>query len=101
MADDDPPITPRRESSGSRGATILRSISEGVRTIVTVSERMQDLRTESVALRQDMQRLTEIVYRLAGRLDSIDQRFGNIDKQVELTVRLAVRDELDKQAGRS
>jgi hypothetical protein len=76
----------------------LRSISEGVRAIVTVSEKLHDLRTEGVALRQDLQRLAEVVYRIAGRLDGIDQRFSNIDKQVELAVKLAVRDELDKRS---
>ena len=47
-------------------ATLLRSISEGVRTIVTVTERLSDLRTETAALRSDLLRLGEIVYRIAG-----------------------------------
>ena len=93
----EPPAGPRGEASTSRPATILRSISEGVKTIVTVSERLHDLRSEGVALRQDLQRLAEAVYRIAGRLDGIDQRFVNVDKQVELEVKLAVRDELERQ----
>jgi len=68
---------------------------------VTVSERLQELRAEGLALRHDLQRLAELVYRIAGRLDGIDHRFSDIDKHVELAVRLAVRDEIDKQTGPS
>ncbi|SRR6266851_7396076 len=78
-------------------ATLLRSISEGVRTIVTVTERLSDLRTETAALRSDLLRLGEIVYRIAGRLDGIEQRFGEVDKRIDLSVKLAVRDALDRQ----
>jgi hypothetical protein len=63
------------ESSGetARSATLLKSISEGVRTIVTVTERLSDLRTEAAALRSDLHRLAEVVYRIAGRFDGIEQ----------------------------
>lgn len=62
-----------------------------------MTERLQELRTEEVALRHDLQRLAELVYRMAGRLDGMDRRFDDIDKQVQMAVRIAVRDELDTQ----
>ena len=67
-------------------STLLRSISEGIRTIVTVTERLSDLRTEATAVREDLHRLAEVVYRIAGRLDGIEQRFAEIDKRIELAV---------------
>jgi hypothetical protein len=62
----------------------LRSISEGVRTIITVTERLNELRTEVTALRADLHRLAESVYRIAGRLDGIEQRFAEVDRRIEL-----------------
>jgi predicted nuclease with TOPRIM domain len=77
----------------------LRSISEGVRTIITVTERLNELRTEVTALRADLHRLAESVYRIAGRLDGIEQRFAEVDRRVELTVKLAVKEEFDRRSG--
>jgi hypothetical protein len=89
-------------SSGSpeatRTATLLRSISDGVRTIVTVTERLSDLRTETKGLRGDLHRLAELVYRIAGRIDGIEQRFGEVDKRIELAVKLAVKEEFDRRS---
>jgi predicted nuclease with TOPRIM domain len=87
------------EGSGrpASGTTLLRSLSEGVRTVVTVTERLNDLRTEIVALRSDLHRLAESVYRIAGRLDGIEQRFTEVDKRIEVTIKLAVRDEFDRR----
>ena len=76
----------------------MKSISEGVRTIVTVTERLSDLRTEAAALRSDLHRLAEVVYRIVGRLDGIEQRFSEVDKRIDLAVKLAVREELDRRA---
>jgi hypothetical protein len=85
-------------SSGTPAATtLLRSISEGVRTIVTVTERLNDLREEATAARGDLHRLAEIVYRIAGRLDGIEQRFAEIDKRIELAVKLAVKEERERR----
>lgn len=82
---------------GARASTtILRSISEGVRTIVTVTERLNDLRAETNALRSDLNRLAEAVYRIAGRLDGIEQRFSEVDKRIEMAVKLAVSEELKR-----
>jgi len=87
---------PDDRSPGLRQATtLLRSISEGVRTIVTVTERLSDLRTEAATLRSDLQRLAELVYRTAGRLEGVEQRFAEVDKRIDLAVKLAVKDELD------
>jgi hypothetical protein len=78
--------------------TLLRSISEGVKTIVTVTERLTELRTEAAALRGDLYRLAELVYRMAGRLDGVEQRFNEVDKRTDLAVKLAVREELDRHS---
>jgi hypothetical protein len=76
----------------------LKSISEGVRTIVTVTERLSDLHTEVAALRSDLHRLAEVVYRIVGRLGGIEQRFSEVDKRTDLAMKLAVREELDRRA---
>jgi len=89
---------PEESSSGpARRTTLLRSISEGVRTIVTVTERLNDLRTEAAALRGDLHRLAEFIYRIAGRLDGIEQRFSEVDKRVDLAIKLAVKEEFDRR----
>jgi hypothetical protein len=77
--------------------TLRRSISEGVRTIVTVTEQLSDPRAEAAAFRNDLLRLAEVVHRIAGRLDGIEHRFGEVDKRVELAVKLAVKEELDRR----
>ena len=94
MAKGEPSESSRQRASAT---TLLRSLSEGVRTVVTVTERLNDLRTEIVALRSDLNRLAESVYRIAGRLDGIEQRFAEVDKRTELTIKLAVRDEFDRR----
>lgn len=94
MAKGEAPEGSRRSTSGT---TLLRSLSEGVRTVVTVTERLNDLRTEIVALRSDLNRLAESVYRIAGRLDGIEQRFAEVDKRIDLAIKLAVRDEVDRR----
>jgi hypothetical protein len=66
---------------------------------VTVTERLSDLRAEATAVRGDLHRLAEIVYRIAGRLDGMEQRFAEVDKRIELAVKLAVKEELDRQRG--
>jgi predicted nucleic acid-binding Zn-ribbon protein len=89
------PEDPRRSTASA--TTLWRSISEGVRTIVTVTERLSDLRTETTALRNDLNRLAEKVYQAVGRLDAIDQRFAEAEKRVELAVKVAVRDEVERR----
>jgi predicted nuclease with TOPRIM domain len=89
------PEDPQRSASGA--TTLWRSVSEGVRTIVTVTERLNDLRTETTALRNDLNRLAERVYQTVGRLDGIEQRFAEVDKRIDLTIRLAVREEIERQ----
>jgi predicted nuclease with TOPRIM domain len=79
----------------ARTTTLLRSLSQGIRAIVTVTERLQDLRAEAVALRGDLQRLAESVYRIAGRLEGIEQRFTEVDKRVELAVKVAVKEAIE------
>lgn len=89
--------TSSRDTS-THATTLLKSISEGVRTIFTVTERLNDLRAETLELHADLKRLVENVSRIAGRLDGIDQRFADVDKRIELAVKLAVRDELDHRS---
>jgi len=88
------PEDPQR--SASAATTLWRSVSEGVRTIVTVTERLNDLRTETTALRNDLNRLAERVYQTVGRLDGIEQRFAEVDKRIELAVKVAVREETER-----
>jgi len=88
------PTTSRDASA--HATTLLKSISEGVRTIFTVTERLNDLRAENLELHADLKRLIENVSRIAGRLDGFDQRFADVDKRIELVVKLAVRDEFDR-----
>jgi hypothetical protein len=80
---------------GSAASTLLKSISEGVRTIVTVTERLEVLRTEATAVRGDLNRLAESVARVDGRLEGIEKRFAEVDKRIELVVELAVQKELE------
>jgi hypothetical protein len=88
------PEDPRQ--SAASATTLWRSVSEGVRTIVTVTERLNDLRTETTALRNDLNRLAERVYQTAGRLDGIEQRFAEVDKRIDLAVKFAVREEIER-----
>jgi predicted nuclease with TOPRIM domain len=78
--------------------TLLRSIGEGARTVITVTERLNDLRSENATLRGELNRLAESVYRLTGRADGIDQRFAEVDKRIDAVVKLAVRDELERRS---
>ena len=77
--------------------TLLKSLSEGIRTIVTVTERLNDVRTETVALRNDLKRLAESLYQIAGRLDGIDNRFAEVDKRVDLMIKVSIDQELDRR----
>ena len=87
---------PKSAGETTHATGLLKSIGEGIRTIVTVTERLNDLRTEMPALRTDLNRLVENVSRIAGRLDGIDQRFTEVDRRSEITIKLAVREAVEQ-----
>ncbi|HEV8679928.1 MAG TPA: hypothetical protein VGQ90_11170 [Stellaceae bacterium] len=62
-----------------------------------MTERLNDLRVETASLRTELHRLAEAVYRIAGRLDGIEQRFAEIDKRIDLAVKVAVREEIERR----
>lgn len=82
-------------AEGSR-TSLLRSISEGVRTIVIVTDRLKDLQQDAKELHEQVRLLSAEVARLSGRLEAIDQRFTEVDKRVELAIKLAVREEIER-----
>jgi hypothetical protein len=92
MADDPNP------ERGVHATSFLRSIGEGVRTILTVTERLNDLRVETKELHEHIRQLANELARSIGRLEGIEQRFAEVDKRIDLAVRLAVREQLDRNA---
>lgn len=86
---------PEPSRAGAHATSLLRSISEGVRTIVTVTERLNDLRVDTKELYQQVRHLATELSRVNGRLDGIDYRFAEVDKRIELAVKLAVKEELE------
>lgn len=93
MAEDKPP---EASQPRSHATSLLRSVSEGVRTIVTVTERLNDLRVETKELHLLVRQLANDLSRLNGRLDGIEQRFVEVDKRIELSVKVAVREEVER-----
>ena len=86
---------------------ILKSISEGIRTLVVIDERLAALGEEGKKTRAEVRTLVENLSRLMGQFEERDkrlsERFSELDKRlsqseklVELKVELAIRDRLEK-----
>jgi hypothetical protein len=88
---------------------VLRSLSEGVRNLLVLDEKLVALGKEGDRSRTDVRALQEAVYRLIGKIEEqdkrlserfgeLDKRLGEMDKRIALQVELAVRNEIDRRA---
>jgi recombinational DNA repair ATPase RecF len=88
---------------------VLRSLSEGVRTLLVLDEKLVALGKEADRSRTDVRALQEAVYRLIGKIEEQDKRLserfggrdkrlGEMDERIAIQVELAVRNELDRRA---
>ncbi len=90
---------------------IIQSISQGIRQLLLLEEKLASLSREDDRFRRLIEDLQAIVQRMAGHLDGMDkriaERFAEIDKRlaetdrrVQLQIELAVRNALDKRDGK-
>jgi hypothetical protein len=86
---------------------ILRSLSEGIRTLVVLDEKLSLLGKENDRRSIEIRTAIENLSRLVGKLDEMDkritERFSELDKRlveferrIDIKVELVVRDHLDK-----
>jgi hypothetical protein len=107
----EPPAPGQGGGGGGGLAGLLQSLSQGVRDLLVVSEKLAALRTEDDRARkaiEDLQghvhrmlgTLTEMDKRVAERFAEYDKRLADTDKRVQLQIELAVRNALDKQSAK-
>jgi predicted nuclease with TOPRIM domain len=84
---------------------ILKSISEGIRTLVVLDEKLAQLGKESDSTRSEVHTLQEKVFYLIGKLEEFDKRIAErfsdlnvrlseVDKRIDSKVELSVRNHL-------
>ena len=89
---------------------IFRSLADGIKTLIVLEEKLSVLGKEEERTRVEVKCLIENLSRLVGyaaeadkrtsdRFSSIDKRFDDINKIIDLKIELAVRDRLDKLFG--
>jgi hypothetical protein len=85
---------------------ILKSISEGIRTLVVINEQLAQIGKDADRTRSELHALEEGVFRLLGKIEEMDKRIAErfsefdkrlseIDKRIDLKVELAVRVRLE------
>ncbi len=93
-------------ASNARG--LFQSLSQGVRDLLVVSEKLEALNKEDDRFRKSIEDLQAIVQRTAGiltemdkriaeRFAEYDKRLAETDRRVQLQIELAVRNALDKR----
>lgn len=89
--------------SSSKG--LLRSLSEGVRNLLVLDEKLIALGKEGDRARSDLKELQRAVFRLIGKVEEmdkrlserfseLDKRLAEMDKRVELQVAVAIQKEI-------
>jgi hypothetical protein len=89
---------------------LLKSLSEGVRNLLVLDEKLLGLGKESERSRGDVKALQEIVFKLVGKIEEMDRRLGErfteldkrlaeMDKRIAAQVELAVIKEINRPAG--
>lgn len=90
-------------TSTARG--ILRSLSEGIRSLIILDEKLALLGKEGEMTRSELRKTAEKLAELIGkigemdrrvseRLAEFDKRLSEFDKRVDMKVDLAIRDQL-------
>jgi hypothetical protein len=90
------------------GKGLLQSLSEGVRNLLVLDEKLVALGREGDRARADVRALQEAVYRLLGKMEEmdkrlgerfaeLDKRLGEMDKRIDVQIELAVRKEFERR----
>src|SRR4051794_27746354 len=106
------PAAGNSEKSGSIGTGdakgIVQSISQGIRQLLLLEEKLTSLSKEDDRFRKSIEDLQAIVQRMVGglaemdkriaeRFTECDKRLAETDRRVQLQIELAVRNALDKR----
>jgi len=92
-------------STSAKG--ILQSISEGIRTIIVLDEKLALLGKEGDRTRSEVRTVVENLSRVLGKIEEmdkrvaerfaeLDKRLAEVDKRIDMKIELAVRDRLEK-----
>lgn len=106
----DPPGESGASTKGdltSRGKGLVQSLSDGVRALVILDEKLAGIGRENERSRNEIARLQEAVFRLIGKVEEmerrladrfaeLDKRLAEIDKRIDLKVELAVGNAMQK-----
>ena len=93
----------------SRGKGLIQSLSEGVRNLIVLDEKLAGIGRENERSRGEIAKLQEAVFRLIGKTEEmerrladrfaeLDKRLAEIDKRIDLKVELAVGIAVKKSA---
>jgi len=96
--------------SGAKG--LLQSLSQGVRQLIVLEEKLTSFSKEDDRSRKSIEDLQAIVQRVLGtligmdkriteRFTEFDKRLAETDRRVQLQIELAVRNALDKRDGKA
>lgn len=88
---------------------ILKALSEGLRTLLVIDEKIAALGKEADAMQTEVRASSEHLYHLIGKVEEMEKRFSDrmadldkrlveIDKRIDLQVQVATRDYLDRSS---
>lgn len=96
---------PPKSDSLSQAKGLIQSLSEGIRNLLVLDEKLGGIGRETDRARIEIAKLQEISNRLLGKLEEMEKRFAErfneldkrlseVDKRIDLKVELAVRNQL-------
>jgi hypothetical protein len=105
-----PPSVEHATSSEIRGEakSLLKSLFEGLRTLVVIDEKLAALGKEGELARRELQTALNNLHRLIGKVDEMEKRFierlsdfekrlSDIDKLIDYKVELSIHKQLEHQ----
>jgi hypothetical protein len=86
---------------------LFQSLSEGIRNLLILDEKLGGIGRENERARSEIAKLQKITYRLIGKVEEMEKRFAErfneldkrlteVDKRIDLKVELAVRNEITR-----
>src|SRR5258708_195297 len=86
---------------------LFKSISEGIRSLVVLDERLAHLGKENERSRSEVRTAVENLFRTMGKIEEmdkrlserfseLDKRLSEFDKRIDMKVELSVRDRLER-----
>jgi hypothetical protein len=95
MPDEHPPVAEKSEAALSM-KSVGQGILNGIKNLIILREKLENLEAEGDRFRQQVLAVVKLCENMSGELKGINKRFDEVDKRVELAIKLNVREEIER-----